>query len=98
MAYRIIFLDEVDADITDGINWYRDIKPGLEDSFKHDLSRMLTQLAENPKLFQEVAPGIRMGITKRFKFRVVYELHDRHLLIAAIVHPKRHESAWKRRL
>lgn len=98
MAYRIIFLDEVDTDITDAINWYRDIKPGLEESFKHDLSRTLTQLAENPKLFQEVAPGIGMGITKRFRFRVVYELHDRHVLVAAIVHPKRHESAWKGRV
>jgi hypothetical protein len=65
VAYRIIFLDEVDTDITDGINWYRDIKAGLEESFKRDLSLTLTQLAENPKLFQEVAPGIRMGITKR---------------------------------
>ena len=98
MAYRIIFLDEVDTDISDGITWYRDIKPGLEEVFKRDLSRMFSRLVENPKLFREISPGIRMGVTKRFRFRVVYELRDRHVIIAAIVHPKRHESRWKRRL
>ena len=97
MTYRIIFLDAVDSDINAGTVWYRNIRPGLEDQFKRDLSRIFKQLTDNPRIFREVIPGVRMGITHRFKFRVLYEIRNRDILIAAIVHPKRHDSVWKRR-
>ncbi len=98
MPYRVIFLQEADQDVSEAIAWYRDIGEGLEQGFKSDLSTVIPILQENPYVYQEVFEGIRIGLTKRLKFRVIYEIEDRNVLILAVMHPKRHERRWKQRI
>lgn len=98
IPYRVIFLQEADQDVSEAIAWYRDIGEGLEQGFKTDLSTVVPILQENPYVYQEVSAGIRIGLTKRLKFRVIYEIEDQNVLILAVMHPKRHERRWKQRI
>jgi len=97
MAYRVIFLRETDQDIAEAIAWYNDIGEGLAQRFRADLAALIPSLEDNPYIFQEASPGIRIGLTKRFQFRLVYEIKDRSVLVVAVMHPKRHDRRWKQR-
>jgi toxin ParE1/3/4 len=98
MPYCVVFLQEADKDIAEAVAWYQSIEEGLEQRFKSDLSKIIPLLQQNPYIFQEIQPGIRIGLTRHFHFRVVYEIKERTVLIAAVMHPKRHEQRWKGRI
>jgi len=98
MNRRVVFLKEANADISEALSWYRNIGLEIEENFKADLLDLFPILQENPYIFREVIPGIRMGLTRRFKYRVVYKVDEKEILIVAILHSKRHERKWRQRI
>lgn len=74
-------------------------KAGLGVSFLNEYETVVRRIAERPERYPllETAPpecGIRRGITKRFPYLVVYEVHADYCQVLAVAHAARRPSYW----
>lgn len=78
---------------------YDAVRPGLGEEFLAELERVYEHIGAHPNLYQEVLPGIRRGILRRFPYHVYYVPAGPDIVhVIAVVHHARHERAWKKRL
>jgi plasmid stabilization system protein ParE len=102
MSWRLAARPQVDADVTEAATWYEDREPGLGVAFMEEIFRVWDELADNPLLnSRRVAErNIRWRWTRRFPYRVVYEVDEerRSILVIAVLHSARHHRHWQRRL
>ena len=52
------------------------------------------RLAQTPKLYAEIDPGIRMAIFKRFFYGLIYSLENDEVVILSVFHLRRDLNAW----
>ncbi|HEX3249007.1 MAG TPA: type II toxin-antitoxin system RelE/ParE family toxin [Pyrinomonadaceae bacterium] len=82
--------------------WYDSRNEGLGDRFIEEFLTVLDRLAINPLLHcrRLQDKNIRWRYPKSFPYRIIYEVLDleRTVVVAAVLHAARHETAWKRRI
>lgn len=90
---------EFDADI----DWYDGRETGLGGRFESDVLSAVNEVADMPAAWP-IRPGwdrepiVRARGVKDFPYRVVYFVHDSHLMVVAVAHAKRRPGYWRQRL
>jgi hypothetical protein len=79
VTWRVVLRPEIRSDVAEGVGWYEAHLPGLGREFAAEVSKAFLALTENPLMnTQRISHGhIRWRLTKRFPYRVIYEVRDR---------------------
>lgn len=85
MILPIVVAPAAAFDIADATTAYEATRPGLGREFLHELSRTRHQIERFPAGSQQVLPGIRRCLVRRFPFGVIYRyLPDRIEIVAVL--------------
>ncbi|TVQ97843.1 MAG: type II toxin-antitoxin system RelE/ParE family toxin [Spirochaetaceae bacterium] len=98
MSYRLETHEAVGDDVENGRLLYEQLRQGLGDRLFDDIYATMLSLQENPFLFQKRYGEFRIVITKRFRYKIVYRIHDETVYVIAVRHPRRHPTSWMKRL
>lgn len=101
MNYR--FLPLARWDLFDAADWYDGQLAGLGQEFSDEVRARVLALAGQPRLFGRVQPPVRGREVReapvhRFPYLVIYEVTAIEVVIVAVVHARRSQRVWRRRL
>jgi plasmid stabilization system protein ParE len=92
MRYRIAAAAEQELD--EAVEWYRQQQEGLQMRFLVEFRSTIARIQAQPVIYQELRPGIRRALMRRFPYSVIYEISDDAMLILAIAHLHRRPFYW----
>ena len=100
MSYRIIVRPDAQADMFEAGSWYDQQRTGLGTEFSEAAQLSIDSLANFPlrHTIHNQELGVRWLILRRFPYLVVYQVTGDEVIIIAVTHAARDESAWKERL
>ena len=96
--YALEASDAADADIEAAFRWYQSQQPELGLEFLNELRTAYHRIAGGPLTYQEVALGIRRGLTRRFPFAIYFAIKDESIFVVAVLHTARDPAEWQWRL
>jgi plasmid stabilization system protein ParE len=99
MAYKLKYFDEVESDVGNAKEWYKEQREGLEKEFVSSVERTISLIVKNPKIFAERYKNVRIAITRRFPYNVVFYIDEANktVVIIAVMHGRRHPKIVKKR-
>ncbi len=98
VKYILLLSDEAKKDVLEIADWYESARIGLGDAFILSLEASFAQITRNPKIFQLHELGVRFAFTKRFPYRIIFEIDGDIIVVYAILHMKRNPTIWNARL
>lgn len=98
MTYRLVIRPEADAELAEAASWYEERRQGLGGEFLDAFVESTANLRRNPHLFAPIFGEARRALLHRFPYSVIYEVHDREVVILACFHEHRDPKEWRRRL
>ena len=63
-------------------------------AFREAIRQTIARIAERPKAFFEIAPGIRRALTPQFPYAVFYAEESEAIVILAIKHQAQDPANW----
>jgi len=84
MAFKLIFLKEVNTEIENTINWYEERQENLGNKFYNDLIDNLDYLATNPYMFRIKFQNLREMKLSVFPYIVIYEIFEDIVTVHAV--------------
>jgi toxin ParE1/3/4 len=95
----LVLLDSrAEEDIDSAAQWYAEERLELALEFLNAVDAAFDLIAQFPQAYQEVAPGIRRVLTRKFPFCVYYTIDDKRLTVFAVLHASRSSETWRQRL
>lgn len=87
MNWQVVVRPQTKDDILETADWYDSQRPGLGSEFISEILLVLDELAINPLLHarQHSTKNIRWRYSKRFPYRVIYEVIDEQKLVVVAV-------------
>jgi plasmid stabilization system protein ParE len=85
------------ADIEDAFEWYQTQRFGLGEEFREALRSTLSQIAENPQLYQIIHRGTRRALMNRFPFGVFFREYPQLIVVVACMRGRRDPKRWQSR-
>ena len=86
------------AELIESARFYDGRRTGLGDEFLSAVDAVQELIRTQPQLGRRGLPGTLSLRTRRFPFRVVYELQPDRIWIVAVAHLSRKPGYWARRL
>lgn len=71
---------------------------GLGRRFLDDIRGAESFIAEFPESSEEIRPGIRKRLLRKFRYALVYSLEQEEVVILAVAHTSRRPGYWAHRL
>ena len=96
-------IPEAQWDIIDASDYYDRVQPDLGADFVTEARHAIGRIAAQPRLYGRVNPPVRgrevrQTLVHRFPYTVVYEVTANEVIIVAVVHVRRSQRVWRRRL
>lgn len=80
------------------VAYYDSEFPELGQDLAHEARRLCSLIAESPLAGQEVRPGIRRRLLRRFPYAILYAQDSSGILVIAVSHQRRRPDFWRRRV
>jgi toxin ParE1/3/4 len=90
----VLVRPEARAELEKAANWYRSKSLVVMAAFRRVIRRTILQVAERPKSFAEVLPGIRRALTPQFPYAVFFSEEGSAIVILAIKHQAQNPAQW----
>lgn len=101
MKWRVVTLPRAQADLLEAAEWYDSTSVDLGDEFITAVVAVFDLLAINPLLHskRDTMRNIRLCHTRRFPYRVVYEVfaEQRLVVVLGVLHDSRSDKVWRER-
>ena len=94
---RHSFLPQAREEIGAAVAYYNGESPGLGHELARQARQLCSLIAESPLAGQEVRPGIRRRLLRRFPYAILYAVEGSDILIIAIAHQRRRPGYWRDR-
>jgi plasmid stabilization system protein ParE len=100
MTCRLIIRPEAEPDLADAARWYENEVAHLGVGFLTEARRVIHNAVANPFLYPAISrrPQVHRALTQRFPYRVVDRIRHGAVIVFAVLHAKRSDTAWKDRL
>jgi plasmid stabilization system protein ParE len=98
VSYRLVIRPEADAEVAEAAQWYEERRPGLGGEFLDTFVEVTDKIRSNPYLHALIYLEARRALLHRFPYSVIYEVHEREVVVLACFHESRDPSEWQRRL
>lgn len=84
MTTTLVVSALAEADLSDAVDWYNHIRPGLGDDLALCVEYALDQILEHPGAFPVVRPNVRRILVRRFPFGVFYRVRRHRIEVEAL--------------
>ncbi|MDI6797928.1 MAG: type II toxin-antitoxin system RelE/ParE family toxin [Desulfatibacillaceae bacterium] len=81
----------------DAFDYYEVQEEGLGERFRRAVWAAIEILEQYPQIGEEVRPGIRKILLRRFPYKLIYAATDKGLLVIAVAHGRRKPDYWHER-
>ena len=98
MSFTVYVRRAAELDVAEAQRWYEEQQAGLAAQFHHELSVVITRLAETPLIYPVVYRNIRRAVLCRFPFLVWYQVEGSVVTVLACTHGKLEQGKVRRRL
>ena len=102
MSYRVVVRPEARTDLLATVGWYEQQQAGLGVDFSVLTETAIDSLGDNPFLHQVRARRrsveVRWLFPERFPYRIIYFVAGQTVTVFAVLHAKRHDVVWQRRV
>jgi plasmid stabilization system protein ParE len=95
---RIKFDPAVKSDLRKIKRFYEKKQTGLGEDFITRARRQFEQIARHPLAHPIVEEDVRKIDVGKFSFEIYYLVDDEKIFVFAVIHKRRHQDTWKRRL
>ncbi|HYR30214.1 MAG TPA: type II toxin-antitoxin system RelE/ParE family toxin [Thermoanaerobaculia bacterium] len=97
MIAEIVLTREARKDVAHAIFGYGEISSRLSARFGEELEHVFNNISSFPDMYPLVYRNFRRALLRKFPYSVFYVVEESFVLVVAVVHQARDESAWKRR-
>ena len=94
---NVIWHPEIQGEIDEGVDYYFEKQPGVEDEFIDSLEAAVRKLLKDPTFSREFDPPYRRVVANRFPYQIIYRVGEDILWILAVRHQSRRPGYWKDR-
>jgi plasmid stabilization system protein ParE len=98
MLYHIDHYPDALADVQRGFRWYRKRSPGAALRFLSAVDELLLRIQQNPYQFAVYLDDTRACKLKNYPYIMIYRLFSKSVTIYAVIHAKRRDHHWRKRL
>ena len=100
MTAKLILTPEARADVAEAAAWYRERSIRAAEDFLLAVGAALARIEALPtaQAVIDVDTGARRALLRKFPHRVLYLIDREQLVVFAIMHHRRDDSAWHKRL
>jgi plasmid stabilization system protein ParE len=92
---EVRYLDSAREEAFAAADYYEQQAKGLGADFFAVLNDEVEMVIAEPGIGARYEIGTRRLVLPRFPYNLVYEVHDDHLLIVAVAHPRRNPDYWR---
>jgi plasmid stabilization system protein ParE len=93
----IRYHEAAEAELLDEIGYLELRAKGLGQRFLLEVKRAEGVIAEFPESCEEIRPGIRKTLVRKFRHSLIYTIENNGLLILAVAHQSRRAGYWVNR-
>jgi toxin ParE1/3/4 len=98
LTLPLILSPEAETDFDTTFDWYEQQRAGLDIDSASRVQAALDLIVSWPELFAVRAENVRRAPVRRFPYSVYYRVEPDRVVVLAIVHTSRDQSAWLDRL
>jgi toxin ParE1/3/4 len=95
---NLIFHPEASKEMLESARFYESKSDGLGSDFLNAVEDTTRRILERPALGRIEKANIRRRLVPGFPFTILYEFHQDHIFIAAVMHQRRRPGYWRERL
>jgi toxin ParE2 len=95
---NVRLLPEAEREIADAAEWYDGEQRGLGDEFLQSLRECRKAIGAFPESGSPDVLGTRVRQTRRFPYRLVYQIRRSEIVVIAVAHQSRRPDYWHERL
>jgi len=95
---NVRFLDAAQSELREAVNWYNNERAGLGDDLQVEVDRALDRICDWPCASTLLNKRVRLCMTGRFPYGLVYVIREDEILVLAFGHLHRRPGYWKNRL
>lgn len=95
---KIRFLVAAQCELDEAYDWYEAQAKGLGGQLVEETRLAVRRVAVFSESCQEIAPGIRRCLIRRFPYALIYRTAGEELIILAVIHQHRKPRDWQQRL
>lgn len=92
------FLRPAELEVDDAVAYFDEQRQDLGDRFEQDLLESLAFIKEYPLAGKALTSQVRKFRLRRFRFNLIYVVHDREIVIVAVAHQRRRPGYWRNRV
>ncbi len=99
MSLRPVEIDPAATiEVEDAARAYEATRPGLAEAFLDDLAALRVKIEAFPESCQEIDPGVRRALFRRFPFGAIYQVRPDRLVIVAVLPTRADPDRWGQRM
>lgn len=98
MTYTLRFLPEVEEDVIGGYAWYEAKSQGLGEDFLRMFYACVSEITQNPLLYQKVYNEFRRRLLRRFPYAIYFMIKDNQIIVFGLFHCARDPGIIKTKL
>jgi len=94
--YQVLYLDEVENDMTIAKQWYAEKQNGLDIRFDAAIKEVLSIIIKMPSTYAVRYKNVRIANTKKFPYNIHFYLDEtlEQVVIIGIVHNRREDALY----
>jgi plasmid stabilization system protein ParE len=93
---RIVVLPQARREFREALRWYLRQNPQAAAGFDAIFAEALTILAEAPRRWAEVTPGVRRYLLPRYPYKLLYSIRREQVVVLSLLHHARNPDTWSR--
>jgi toxin ParE1/3/4 len=100
VSYSLEIRPDALGDIEEAAGWYEKQQPGLGSEFALSVMTAIESLKANPLRYRlrDRRRNVRWVRSRRFPYRVVYQIRNEAITVFAVLHAARRDRHWRRRV
>jgi plasmid stabilization system protein ParE len=91
---RVLITPEAQLELREATDWYAERSPKAAAGFVVAYKHAKSQIADLPRTWPEVEPGVRRVRFRRYPFSLLYSLESNHALVLTVAHDHREPGYW----
>ena len=91
---RVRLTPEAQLELREATQWYADRSPSAAAGFVVAYKHARAQIADLPRAWPEVEPGILRVLLRRYPYSLLYCLESDHALVLTVAHQHREWGHW----
>lgn len=89
MKWRVYIRPVAKADLQKAHDWYEEQCVGLGEEFLLAAAEVLLRLEDNPERYSFYHGKFRRALTRRFPYKLFFQVHDRTVIVFRVIHGAR---------